>query len=81
MSYFSCVISLEAVFREVSNVNARKRMNFASNYFLGETPKFVGLGISPFHTTDKLKSVIGPATKSEGMTDNSDWITSMLRIE
>ena len=40
-----------------------------SNSVFGETPKFVDLGLSPAHTTDKLKSVIFPATRSGGLTD------------
>ena len=34
------------------------------------------LGLLPAHTTDKLKSVIGPATISGGLTDHSDWLVS-----
>ena len=30
---------------------------------LGKIPNFVGLGLSPAHTTDKLKSVIVPITR------------------
>ena len=55
-------------------------MNFASNSALGKTPKFVDLGLSPSHTTDKLKSVIIPATRSVGLTYNSEWIVSRHRI-
>ena len=51
-------------------------MSFASNYFLVETPKFVDLRLSPAHTTDKLKPVIGPATRAGGLKDNSNWIAS-----
>ena len=75
-SYFSGVIGLEAVSAEVADVNLQERMNFASNSVLGETPKFVDLGLSPVHTTDKLKSVISPATRSGGLTDHSNWIAS-----
>ena len=38
------------------------------------------LGLLPAHTTDKLKSVIGPATISGGLTDHSDWLVSRNRI-
>ena len=51
-------------------------MNFASNSVLGETPKFVDLGLLPAHTTDKLKSVIGPTNRAGGFTDHSDWLAS-----
>ena len=55
-------------------------MNFASNPVLGETPKFMDLGLSIANTTDKLKSVIGHANRSGVLTDNSDWLTSSCYI-
>ena len=51
-------------------------MNFVSNTVLGESPKFVDLRLSAAHTADKLKSVIGPATRFRRLTDNSDGLTS-----
>ena len=71
-SYFRRVIVLEAVSGEVSDVNAREKMNFASNSVLGKTPKFVDFGLSPAHTADKLNSIFAPAIRSGGLTDNSD---------
>ena len=47
---------------------------------LRESPKFVDLGMSPAYTTDKLKSVIDPATRFGGLTDHSDWLVSRHRI-
>ena len=47
-----------------------------SNSVFGETPKFVYLGLSPSHTTDKLKCIFAPATRAVGLTDISDGITS-----
>ena len=79
-SFFSGVIFLEAVSAEVCDVNPRKRMNLASNSVLGKTPKFVDLVLSPAHTTDELKSVIGRTTRAEGLTDKSDWLASRHRI-
>ena len=73
-------IGLEVVSGEVADINARKRMNFLSNSVLDETPKFVDLGLSPAHKTDKLKSVIGQTTRSGEFKDNSDWIASRHRI-
>ena len=67
---------METVSAEVANVNPRERMNFASNSVLGETPKFVDLGLSPANTADKLKSVIGPATRVRRLTDNPEELTS-----
>ena len=32
--------------------------------------------MSPANTADKLKSIFAPATRVEGLTGNSDWITS-----
>ena len=78
-SYFSGAIGLEAVSAEAAGVNLRKRMNFTSNSVLGETPNFVDLGILPSHTTDELKSSIGPATRARGLTGHSDWIVSRHR--
>ena len=71
---------MEAVPGEVVDVNARERMNFASNSVLSKNPKFGGLGISPAHTTDKLKSIIVPDTRAVGLIDNSDWLASRHRI-
>ena len=56
------------------------RMNFTSNSILGKTPKFVDMGLSPAHKTDKLKSLIGTATRYGGLTDHSDWLASMHSI-
>ena len=80
-SYFSGVIGLEAVSAEIVDINLHKRMNFASDYVLGKTPRLVDFGPSPSHTTDKIKSVISPATRAGGLTDHSDWIAPMHRIE
>ena len=56
-------------------------MDFASNSAIGESPNFMDLGLSPTHTTDKLKSFISPATRVEGLTDSSDWLASRHGIE
>ena len=55
-------------------------MNFASNAVFGKNPKFVDLGLSIAHTADKLKSVIGPATRVQGLTESSDGLTSSQGI-
>ena len=55
-------------------------MNFTCDSILGETTKFVDLGLLPAHTTDKLKSIIGPATRNGGLTDHSNWLTSRHHI-
>ena len=80
MSYLSGVSGVETVSAEVSNVNPRERVNFASNSVFGKTPKFVNLGLSPAHTADKLKSIFSPATRSGGLRDNSDELASRHRI-
>ena len=77
---FSHVVGVKAVPVEVADVDASERMNFASNPVLGKSPKFVDLRLSTAHTADKLKSVIGPATRVRGLTDNSDGIKSRNRI-
>ena len=38
------------------------------------------MGLSPAHTSDKLKSIFAPATKAVGLTDNSDGLVSRHRI-
>ena len=79
-SSFSGVIGVETVSSEVSDINPRERMNFTSNSVFGETPKFVDLGLSPAHTTDKLKSVIGPTTRAKDWLDHSDRFASRHHI-
>ena len=76
MSYFSSVSGAETVSAEVADVNPCKRVNFLSNAVFGENPKFMDLGLSTAHTANKLKSVIGPATRVQGLTDNTDRLTS-----
>ena len=71
---------MEAVSGEVVNVNTRERMNFTSNSVLGETPKFMDLGLLPANTADTLNSFFSPATRSGGLTDNSNWLGSMHGI-
>ena len=78
--FFSHSVGLEAVYREVAYVDASERMNFASNPVLSETPKFVNLRILIVNTVDKLNSIFAPVTKSEGMTDHSNWFASRHRI-
>ena len=75
-SNFSKVIVLEAVSREVSDVNARKMMNFVSNSVLGETPKFLGVGLLPANTADKFNSVFSPANRAVGFPDRSNWLAA-----
>ena len=73
MSYFSEVIGLEAVPRNVADVNASKKMNFTSNFVLHKTPKFVDLGLLPANTADKINSVFTSAIRAEGLTESSNW--------
>ena len=81
MSIFSKVIGVETVLGESADVYLHKKMDFASNYVIGESPNCIDLGLSPAHTTYNLKSIIGPATRVEGFTDISDWILSRHGIE
>ena len=71
---------METVSAEVADVNPRERMNFSSSSVFGKNPKFVDLGLSPAHTTNKLTSVIGPATRLEGWMDHSNWLASRHHI-
>ena len=75
-SIFSKLIGPKTVSGEIDDVYARKRMDFASNSVVAESPNLLDVGMSPANTTDKLKSVIGPATRGEGLTDISGWLTS-----
>ena len=79
-SYFSGLIDVETFFAEVADIKPRERINFASNSVFGENPNSVDLGLSPAHTTDKLKSVIGPATRAEVCMDHYNWLASRHRI-
>ena len=75
-TFFSDVVGVKAVPGEVTDVSASKMMNFASNPVLKESPKFVDLRLSTSHTADKLKSVIDPVTRLEGLTDNYNRFVS-----
>ena len=79
-SFFSHVVVLEAVSVEVADVNASKRMNFASNMVLGKNPKFVNLRLSIVNTADKLNFVFSPVTRAEVFTDHSNWLVSRHSI-
>ena len=74
--FLSHKVGVKAVPGKVVDVNTSKRINSASNPVLRESPNFVDLWLSAAHTADKLKSVIGPATRAGGLTDNSDRLTS-----
>ena len=71
-TFFSHVLGLKAVPREVADVDAIKRMNFASNPVLSKSPKFVDLRLSTVNTADKLNSTFAPATR--------DWLATRHSI-
>ena len=73
-SFFSHVVGLETVSGEVADVDTSKRMNFVSNPFLSETPKFVDLRLLTINTADKLNYVFAPVTRAEGLMDHSNWL-------
>ena len=79
-SFFSHVMVLEAISGEFADIDASKRMNFASNSVLGETPKFVDLRISTVNTADKLDSVFAPVTRAEVLMGNSKWLVDSHSI-
>ena len=56
-------------------------MDFMSHYVIVESPNFMNLGLSPNHTTDKLKSVIGPATSIEWLKNISNCLASRHGIK
>ena len=76
MPIFSKVIGPKTVSGESTDVYVRQRMDFASNSVVVESPIFMDLGLSPANTTDKLKSVIGPTARVEGLADSSNWLAS-----
>ena len=78
--FFIHVVVLEAVSVEVADVNASKRMNFASNLVLGKNPKFVDLRLSIVNTADKFNSVFSPVARAEVLTDHSNWLASRHSI-
>ena len=75
-SFFSHLVVLEAVSGEGADVEASKRMNFASNPVLGETKMFVDLRISTINTADKLNFVFSPVTRAEGLMGISNWLVA-----
>ena len=79
-SFFSHVVGLEGVSGEVADFDASKRMNFASNPVLGETPKFVALRLSTINTGEKLNAVFAPATRAGELTYHSDWVVLRYNI-
>ena len=46
-SLFRKIIGVETVHGEIADVNSHGGMDFASNFVLGESPIFMGLGLSP----------------------------------
>ena len=67
---------MEVISGEFADINASERMNFASNFVLGKTPKFVDLGLLPANTADKTNSVFAPDTRYGGLTDSFNWLAS-----
>ena len=67
---------METVSAEVADINPCERVNFTSNAVFCKNPKSVDLGLSTAHTADKLRFVIGPATRVRGLTDNTDGLSS-----
>ena len=57
-------------------VGLSERMDFKNSSVISESPNFMDLGLSPANTTVKLKSVIRPTTRVEGLTDGSDFLAS-----
>ena len=80
MTFFSPVLGFGSVSREVADVDTSKRINFASNPVLSETPKFVDLRLLIVYTADKLNSASAPATRAEGWMDHSDWLVFRYHI-
>ena len=73
---FSKVISPKTVPDKNADFYAHKRMDLVSNSVVAEIPNFMDFSLSPANTTDKLKSVIGPTTRVERLTNICDWLES-----
>ena len=81
MPVFGKVVVPKTVPNEISNIYTRKRMDFGSNSVVTKSPNFMDLSLSPANTTDKLKSIISPATRVERLTNGSNWLASRHDIE
>ena len=56
-------------------------MDFPSNSIVTKIPNFLDLRLSPANIADKLKSIMGLATRFEGLTYRSDSLVSRHSIE
>ena len=65
---FSTRLRNQDIFSQSDSSTARRDRN--------AKPFDAFMGLSTAHTADKLKSVIGPATRVQGLTDSSDGLTS-----
>ena len=59
----------------------RKRMDFCSNSVVSGSPNYMDFRLLTANTMEKIKSVIGPTTRVERLTNGSDWLTSRHGIE
>ena len=57
------------------------RVDFGSNYVVFESPNLMDFRLSTANTTGKLKSIIGPTTRVERLTNGSNWLASRHDIE
>ena len=70
----------------ITDLDPRKRMNLASSV-LGESPKFIDFGLSPFNAMGKPNPVFSPSTRAESLKGtgggslNDDWIASSHGFE
>ena len=47
---------------------------------IGESPNFIGLGLSPAQKTGKLNAVISTGTRAGGLVDHSKWLAFKHQI-
>ena len=71
------MISPKIVFAEIADIYARERMGFLSNFVISKSPNLMDLGLWPANTMNRLKAVISPNIRVEGMTDIFDWLMCM----
>ena len=81
MLILSNAIGTKTVPEEIDDVYAIKRMDFASNSVVAESPNLMDFRLLPSNTTDKLKSVISCNTRVEGLRNVSDCLAYSHVIE
>ena len=78
---FSKAIGRKTVSDKITDVYARKRIDFGSNSVLSKIPNFMDFGLSPANTPDKINSIIFPTTRVVRLKNGSGWLAPRHDIE